>query len=349
MKLGQRISGRTNNFDFLRFLAATAVIFSHSFPLTSGSNADEPLYRFTHGQSTIGDLSVDVFFIISGFLITQSYDRRKNVISFARSRILRIFPGLIFVVLLSIFVLGPTVTSLPVNVYFHNHQTYSYLKELILPTVQVKLPGVFPNNPFPAAVNGSLWSLRYEFIFYIVVGFLGAVRLLRKPIPASLFILALAVSIIHGGLYADLFRNFSAGMILYIFRDKIPMNKYLAFACIPVLLLSCITGGFTLAFAIFGAYLLVFIAVTPTIKTYGFGKHGDFSYGLYIFAFPIQQTITWLFKGNLNPFLNFVIAFPITLIFAFLSWHLVEKNALKFKSKSTGKKSSQNPSQAIAG
>ena len=165
----QCIDARKNNLDIIRFLAATLVVFSHAYPLTTGNNATEPFAVCSNGQMTFGELAVSIFFIISGFLITQSYDRSKNPIYYFKARVLRIFPGLIFCVLLTVFFLGPIFTELNVKDYFKDPKTYDYLKTITLYWIQYDLPGVFQTNVWPGAVNGSLWTLWYEFFFYIVV------------------------------------------------------------------------------------------------------------------------------------------------------------------------------------
>ena len=110
--IDQCIDSRINNLDIIRFIAATLVVFSHSYPLTLGNNGSEPFAVFSNGQMTFGELAVSIFFVISGFLITQSYDRSKDLIYYMKARTLRIFPGLIFCVILTVFLLGPFFTRL---------------------------------------------------------------------------------------------------------------------------------------------------------------------------------------------------------------------------------------------
>jgi peptidoglycan/LPS O-acetylase OafA/YrhL len=184
------IKERKNNFDFIRFLAATLVIFSHSYPITTGNNGSEPFGILSNGQMTFGELAVSVFFVISGFLITQSFDRSKNIFYYLKARILRIFPALIMVVILSVFFLGPIFTDLSLKNYFSDPQTIDYFKTITLYWMQFDLPGVFQSNIYPGAVNSSLWTLWFEFFFYIVVAFLGVTKLLNKWIVLVGFILA---------------------------------------------------------------------------------------------------------------------------------------------------------------
>lgn len=337
---------RNNNFDFLRFLAATFVILSHSYPLTTGDNSSEILYRSTFGQMTLGGLGVDIFFIISGYLITQSYDRRSNFFGFVKARILRIIPALICVVFLSAFVLGPFLTDMPLREYFSNKQTFLYLCNIFLISTYFVLPGVLIKNIYPNGINGSLWTIPYEVKCYIIVAFLGITKLLKsKAIIILLFCGTTILSILSPSIlksfvpeifltFITLFKYFCVGMLFYCFRENVPKNKYLATGSAILLLISMYAKQLEIFFPFFGGYLILYFAFNQRIKLYNFGKYGDFSYGLYIYAFPVQQLIVYLFGGKMNHWLNFVISFPVTLVLAILSWNIIEKKALALKNKS---------------
>ena len=326
------MSGRSNNFDLIRFLAALLVVLTHSFALTLGHERTEPLMMLTNQQSTFGNLAVLIFFICSGFLITQSYDRSKDIVQYARGRILRIFPALIVIVLLSVFLLGPIVTTLPLKSYFTNYDTYNYLRVILLWDIPYYLPGVFESNPWGPVVNGSLWTLMYEFICYIVVGVLGIIGLLsRKTLLITLFVITNLLSLFYEGHFLELFNAFAAGALLYIFRDKIQISGRYAIFSIILIILGSFTNYFLEVFTLFGSYLVIYLTFTPKIKFHKFGKYGDFSYGIYIYGFPIQQLIVYYNIGPVNPISNFIISFPLILMMSILSWYLVEKKALRFK------------------
>ena len=144
--LDQCIGTRKNNLDVIRFLAATFVLFSHAYPITTGNNASEPFAIWSKGQMTFGELAVSIFFIISGFLITQSFDRSKDPIYYFKARVLRIFPALIFCVLLSILIVGPIFTEFTIKDYFKDPNTIEYLRTITLYFIQYDLPGVFQHN-----------------------------------------------------------------------------------------------------------------------------------------------------------------------------------------------------------
>ncbi|WP_338449549.1 acyltransferase [Niallia oryzisoli] len=330
--LDEFLAGKKNNLDIIRFLAASLVILSHAYPLTIGHNATEPFGLFTNSQSTFGSLAVSIFFIISGFLITQSFERSKDIVRFSKARIFRIIPGLVVVVSLSVFILGPIFTTLNLVEYFTNPQTYEYLRTIFMYHIQYDLPGVFESNTAPVSVNGSLWTLWYEFLFYGVVGFLGVIRLLHKQTVIVAFIASTVLFHFgHGGYYTDLFRYFSAGMLFYLFRGKILQNVWLALLSLVIVFISAKLGKFNYLFPIFGGYFIFYIGYASKITLHHFSKYGDFSYGIYIYAFPVQQMVVNLFHNDITPLQNFIISYPITLCFAIASWHLVEEKALKLR------------------
>ena len=168
-----------NNFDFLRFLASSLVLFSHSFSLLNNINS-EPLYYLSNGLVTLGRVSVIVFFIVSGFLISASWESRRNFMSFITARILRIFPGLAVMLGLTIFV-GLFISTTGIDSYFCSAASY-FIRNLLLYKGQQELVGVFQNNPFGASVNGSLWTLRLEFTCYLMIALIGVFGFFQRAV-----------------------------------------------------------------------------------------------------------------------------------------------------------------------
>lgn len=339
MLIENSLNSRKNNFDTLRFIAATAVIFSHAYPLTGDIEPQTPFY-----QSSYGGLGVGIFLTISGFLIAFSWDRSRNAYSFMWNRILRIFPALFIVLIFTTFILGPMVTTLPLKDYFLNSQTFEYLKMGTLYNVQYNLPGVFVDNPYPSAVNGSLWTLEYEFTFYIILMILGCLNLFDKK-WVSVLIFSILISLYSFNAYFELqfytlfgsyliiFGSFFfIGVLYYLYKDKIILSKKYALIALLILLISTFFGGLNhILFLIFGVYLLMYIALSPDVRLPNMSKYGDFSYGIYIYAFPCQQFLIWMFKGEMTPIVNSVLSFLLTLLLAMFSWHFVEKPSLKLK------------------
>src|SRR5688572_1487341 len=177
-----------NNFNLIRLVAAWLVIYGHSYPVTATSGPDvlQQLVQIKFA----GGIAVDVFFVISGFLIAASLERNR-LTHYLAARALRIFPAQIVCVLLCVFVLGPLLTT--VADYWSSPQTWKYLwKNITLGRTQYFLPGVFEALP-SKAVNGSLWSLPIEFRLYLLLGLLAVLRMFRPNRFNALYILAMAL------------------------------------------------------------------------------------------------------------------------------------------------------------
>jgi peptidoglycan/LPS O-acetylase OafA/YrhL len=347
-KLDHFISfGRDNNFNLIRFISALAVILSHSYPLSLGKAALEP-FEETIGIS-LGEIAVHVFFVTSGFLVTGSLIRNSNLLDFFISRILRIFPALIVSALFVIALCGIAETQLTLTEYFYNPQTYNYFitnSLLIVKSVVYFLPSVFIDNPYPEVVNGSLWSLPWELRMYIILG--GSFFIFKKRaniILLGIYTLSLAY-FCYNEFFLDLnniFFNhlfylsilFFSGSILYVYSHIIPINNFIFFGIILLLTLLAVffdLSFFKLFYYLLFPYLVIYLAYVPKGTVRVFNRLGDYSYGLYIYAFPIQQTVVSLFD-NITPIELFNYSFPITLFLSIFSWGLIEKPSLKLKKR----------------
>ncbi|OUD12530.1 acyltransferase family protein [Thioflexithrix psekupsensis] len=351
LTLAESLAARQNNFDLIRFVAATMVIFAHAYVLTHGNDEQELLHQITQHQMTFGTLGVAIFFVISGFLISQSYERSANIWIYIKARILRIFPALIVVLLLTVFLFGPVMTQLSFMEYFTSSKTYRYLTGIFLFPVHYHLPGVFENNPYPKAVNGSLWTISYEMLCYVMVAFLGVLGLMRWR--GLLLVILLGLFVFRLFWFEELFvlekkwnfwfrgigfsqlielvNYFLAGTVIYLYREKVILHHYLALLAMIILGVASVMGGLEAWFIIAGSYLIIYIAFTPYIRCHHFAHYGDFSYGLYIYAFPVQQTLVYLSGATWHPLLNAFVSLPVVLFFAVLSWHLIEHSALQLK------------------
>src|SRR6267154_2060369 len=329
--------GRNNNFDALRFWAALAVLWGHSFPL--GANQPDPLDALTHGQTSIGGIAVAIFFVISGYLITGSYRNSPRPLRFMKSRALRIFPGLIAVLLLTAFVVGPLITTLPLREYFLDPLTYKFAYHS-LPIFKGnfdELPGVFLTSNTPKSVNGSLWTLNYEFRCYLLVLLFGMVGLLNRVVMSIglTLLLALIVFMDHSNF---LFSNsviltayFFAGSILFLIG--ITPNRFLVAACLIAIIASLIVGArFPVVMTLAGSYIVICIGISNAIRIPYLSRFGDLSYGTYIYAFTVQQIVALTFASNSTWLINAAVSTPIVVGLAALSWRYVEKPALDLKS-----------------
>ncbi len=345
--LAERVGRRDNNFDFIRWFSASLVILSHEYAIHPGPGV-EPLAALTQGFATFGTIGVDIFFVISGFLVVRSLVERGRLGFFAASRALRLFPALAAVLALSAFVLGPLLTDLRFGDYFKSKQTYSYLvSNLTLVRMQWDLPGVFVRNPVAGAVNGSLWTLWPEVQMYLLVFLLG---LLALPWASSrrAFIVGLGMVIAivvgwtqHGDLgghrlepstLGRLAPYFALGAVLYLLRAYFPTTGAVPAVAILAAAATWRMPAFVPLFAVALAIVVVWMAHAPLGYLSRWGCLGDFSYGLYIYAFPIQQTLYAALPGW-GRYSHFALAYTIALACAVMSWWLVEKPALALKKR----------------
>jgi peptidoglycan/LPS O-acetylase OafA/YrhL len=338
---------RANNFDSLRTLFSVLVLYSHAYPLLRGSNATEPLSLLTHGQANFGEIGVWSFFIISGFLITQSWLRAPEAVGFLRRRISRIYPGFIALSVVSALVFVPLAT------HFSPAPPISMLDILnVLRLQQTYEAVVFSNNP-NQALNGSLWSIPYEFWCYIGVLALGLSGWLQKRhLLLALFVVALAWHLYvditgwnPGGkllgeifgyprFWATLLPFYLAGMLLQVYGGRALLRPWaLAVAALVLVTSFWVPHAPVVALPTCGSYLLLGLSFTPRLHFLNLGKYGDFSYGVYLYAFPVEQFVVMALGTELSPWALFAIAAPVTLGCAALSWFLVERHFTGKKKK----------------
>jgi peptidoglycan/LPS O-acetylase OafA/YrhL len=336
---GTAYDRRCNNFDFLRFVLATLVLVSHCFSL--GGRVPEPLAALSREHISGGRIAVDGFFVLSGFMVTQSWRSTPGLAAFAWKRFLRLIPALVVTVTFAAFVVGPFVTAGPARAYLDSGTPWQHFASVILHKY-VRTPGVFPYNPFPHYLNGSLWTLRYEMLCYATVGLLSFRREVWRPAIAVVFVGSWLGSFVPGDPLAArvvairLMACFAAGAFSYAFQDAVPYHAGLAAVAAVALAAAFVGGGYTAIFPIAGAYLLLCAGFAKRLGLMGFGRYGDFSYGLYLFAFPVQQAVIHVL-GRAFPFLaSLGLTFVITLALAMASWHLVEAPALALKQRGPG-------------
>ncbi|MFM2667058.1 acyltransferase [Vibrio mediterranei] len=347
VNIERHLDNKENNLNLVRMLAACLVLISHSYAIYFGEPNLEPL-RVLTGLS-IGDMSVNAFFVISGFLLHRSITYDFNFTKFAINRVLRIYPALTIAVTFSVFVIGILATELNVRDYLTSTSVYHYLfkNSSLFFGLESRLPEVFNKQPLSATVNGSLWSLPYEIKMYAVL-FLTT-YILSKAFQNELeeklnvvFSIALAVllvlmfanqfSNIYKGEFLRLSYFFVFGQCIYIFRRYVKVNLKITILCIVSLILAMKISqqNFILIYYILSPVLLMNVVFLnmPVIKNYN--KVGDYSYGMYLYAFPIQQYIVFSNK-NLSFFEMTITSFIFTLIMAVISWHIIEAKFLKFK------------------
>lgn len=343
--LSDLLPGRSNNLNLIRMVAASMVLVSHAHTIVTGDAANEPLVAQT-GEA-LGKYAVIVFFGISGLLITRSFDRNPDPLRYLAARVLRLWPGLAMTALFCMFVIGGMTSTLPATQYFAATGTYAYFVDVVtLVKANSTLPGVFAENPMAHAVNGSLWSLFCEFACYILVLMLGLLGLLRRKwvivAVGAAFLLAflffsdwteLGGAWYYLGRFSNTALAFIYGMIAYTYRESIPVSfKGVVAGWLAVLAISFIVPDTALiykaAVQLALVYSVFYLAYVPGGFLLKYNDLGDYSYGMYIFAFPVQQTLLHYFPAQ-GIWENVVFALMITLLLAVLSWHFVEQNALK--------------------
>jgi peptidoglycan/LPS O-acetylase OafA/YrhL len=345
------IESRQNAIGFLRLLLASLVIYYHCFPLSGlAPPAHSAMYELSR-------LAVPGFFFLSGMLITRSFLGSANWKHFLWNRVLRIFPGYwvcLFICAFGFALLACAHDFGTASALFRPgfEGPYSYLaKNALLVQKQSSIAGAFGHNPYPFAINGSLWTLINEFACYLIVCLLGVAGLLAKRREVVLGLVALLFAVyltpaatvephlpahlaeylyryqlLHQGLY------FGIGGLAWLYRDKVRLRVRWA-------LLSLIAWGFV--FETGGAFgrLIVPLAVSYMLlwlafrarPVFNFDLKRDLSYGIYIYAFPVQQTLALFGLYRLGVWPYFSLTLLAAMPFAWLSWTLVEKRAIALK------------------
>jgi peptidoglycan/LPS O-acetylase OafA/YrhL len=338
-----------NNFDALRLAMALLVVWSHSFALAlpEGETA-EPISKLTNGHYNAGNIAVMVFFAISGFLISESYLKSSNTVRFFIKRVRRIYPG---------YMAATTIGALTIIPLFSTVYVFSAAE--IVKTIGFNLllkgyspPSIVFAGNYSQTLNGSLWSIPYEFWCYVAVAVLGALHLLQRiPVVLSIFLFSIfskaildildkkpglgLIGALVGWpyLWLSILPCFFIGTASFLLKDRIPRNKYILFGLIACFFVACyIPSGAKLqkiateaVFPVVMAYSVFYFAFSNVLSLRHAAAMGDFSYGTYLFAFPIQQMILSS-TGYGIPFPAFVMcSLILSLASGAISWHLIEK------------------------
>jgi peptidoglycan/LPS O-acetylase OafA/YrhL len=266
------------------------------------------------------------------------------LLDYLRKRVLRIYPAFAVATAVAALVLVPLVSADPVASLKAFNPVQWAMNALRLKDY-VQTP-VFLKNPFPRAVNGALWSIPYEFWCYLGIALLGMTGMLRRRrLVAIAFALSIAISIAcillgltPGGRFPGrmfypprLLPYYLAGTVFYLFRERICYSGRVAWLCGVLLIPAAfLKWGVALVLPVAGTYLLFWVAFHPAIRLHHWAKCGDFSYGIYLYAFPIQQLLVHLL-GPMHPLSLFAMATPLSILAGAVSWHAVEKHGLRLK------------------
>lgn len=328
---------KQNNLNAVRLAAAVLVLYGHAHVFLG---LPDPLFL---SLISLGTLGVFIFFTISGYLIVESWYRDPNIVRYFTRRLLRIFPALAVCTILTVFVLGPMVTTKPIKEYFESPFLRIYLRNIVL-YINYYLPGVFEKNPYPNAVNGSLWTLPVEFSMYILVSFVGLLRGNRWVwLVLALTSILITIFWAHQAnemlvVYATDLRQificgsyFWVGAVFYAFDVK----RFFSITSVVVVLLIMLcmeanTSELRIALMVLLPFVVLGFGLSYSNCLNRVTRFGDYSYGIYIYAFPVQQTLVMLYP-NIGIQAYICVSFLLTLLLAIPSWHLIEKRALALK------------------
>lgn len=329
-----RGNNTTTGFDYLRLGLSIAVVCWHSIITSYGPDAAQKAWNSLPGTAAV--FILPMFFSLSGYLVSGSLSR-NSVPAFLTLRVVRIVPALFVEILLSAFLLGPILTKMPIGEYFSSRTFFEYLLNII-GYIHYQLPGVFLDNPRAGVVNASLWTIPFELECYIAITLIGITKLFRRPnilAFALIFFTVLALYFSKNSVDSNapgvlngriLVISFLFGVLIYSARDIIPCDGRLA-------LLSAVLAAFLFQFretaylaTIPAAYLTVWIGTTNP-RRLPIVFNGDYSYGIYLFAYPIQQTIAMIPELR-HWWINIPLALTFSGLYAAFSWHFIEKPVL---------------------
>lgn len=329
--------GRGDNFLLLRLVAASVVIYAHSYALSPLPSEGDHLSRILGIYS--GNVAVYVFFMISGFLVTGSWLRQRSLRGFLVSRVLRIVPAYAVCLLVCALAIGTVVSHRPAAEYLTDPLTWRFIYwNLSFPELmQFTLPGVFEQRTHQA-INGSLWTLPAEVPAYALLAIFGLLGLLNR-LPRLLLALIAAfwlvvfeahrVPMVAVPQSLPMLGYFALGAAAWTARRALPLDGRVVVALLLLTIASRGASVYPYAFAITLSYACLWFAYLPRTLLF-FNRYGDYSYGVYLWGYPMQQlTVTWLHDPT--PTLISLLAWPMALGCAVFSWHLIEKPAMSFR------------------
>lgn len=339
--------GATSGFDYLRVGLAVAVVAVHSWRVTAGPDAMESV---STPLAALINAILPLFFGLSGFLVAGSLERVRDLRVFLTFRALRIFPALTVEVFLSALVLGPLLTSAALGAYFGDPLFARYLANAA-GLVSFRLPGVFEDNPTPE-VNGALWTVPYELECYVLLAILAVLTIARRPALLVGFVLvwgaylcaSTALDVGREGFAVTvagaetarvhvselLVPSFLAGVALFVVRDRVPFAAPLI-AGAGAATVACLTSPYLYGFApLPAAYLAAGLGLQTPAKS-ALLRSGDYSYGIYLYAYPVQQAVWQIAPTGQSYLSNLVLSLAVVSLFAAFSWHVIEKPCLRLK------------------
>jgi peptidoglycan/LPS O-acetylase OafA/YrhL len=344
--LRDRFDPRRNNFDLIRLLAALVVAFAHTYSLNGRADPLTGLLAYDY----CGTMAVWVFLVISGFLVARSIEHQTTT-NFVIARFLRIYPAFALAIGIQSFVIIPAFYELPISDYIGNGLLLS-LDNLLLWPQNLAIPHVFSHLAAPV-VNGSLWTIPLEVSFYMILviasGTFMSVQALYPVVFFGLVAGTIALRYLGIGFFSDqpsVFDGvtvysfvvystyFWAGVCAWKYRDRINMSLGGFVIALLMLFAARHTAISQVAMIVLLPYIVLYLCVAGSIGTILHRWVGDLSYGVYLFAFPITNSVISLTGGKLHPHVVFIISMTIFTTISYASWHLLEKRMLALKPRS---------------
>lgn len=338
---------RSNAFDVIRLVLATMVVFAHSYFLVDGRIDREPLWVLSHGQLQSGQVAVYLFLCISGFLVTRSFLTSRGLRSYLLKRVARIVPGFLAATFFGLVIIAPLLATGTIQEFFAR-QNWPAIWVNALALRQTGVTGVLDPNPVKL-VHGTLWTVKYEFDCYLLTALIGSFGLFSlryavftfAAIAAVLLFLNFGVerlptnntgiaSLLISGppRWPELLPFYFTGAAIYVFRNYIPLSGSLFWAMSGIILISLFVGGAIIAMIFAGSYVVLYLAINMSAQISIFHRRVDLSYGLYLYAWPIQQLLVFVTKNSLSPLALFAATMPVGLCIAYVSWRFIEAPAL---------------------
>lgn len=334
-----RLGNRGPGFDTVRICAASAVVFHHSLAIKYDIVAVDWLNALSRGYTNLGFLSVSVFFVLSGFLVTPGLMRNGDVLEYLSRRFMRIMPLLLLVVATTALVIGPIVSDLPPAEYFTRRAPWLYFRNLVT-WLSLHLPGVTDYDG-GNTINGPMWTLHYEWLCYITLAVLQILTITRhRALFLALWcVTTLVAALVFYGIMPtgpfkllrlfELYGYFGAGSLIYLYRDKLPWSWPLMGLVFGALLLALWLGIGVIAAPLLVAYLVVGLGLV----SFPWGRllaKADLSYGIYL-THSVAFLVIMRFWPVESPMVLFVLGWSMACITALLTWNYIERPALRHK------------------
>ena len=340
---------RPTGFDYLRLTLAVSIIVWHSVLVSYGPSAE--IYFWTGPPRPLICFLLPAFFALSGFLVAGSLERNR-IPEFLTLRIMRIFPALTVEVLISALILGPLLTTVQWREYFSSSVLFRYFLN-VTGDIHYYLPGMFANNPTADMVNVQLWTIPLELYCYAAITVFAVLGITKRS--PWLFVLTFAMALLvtalpqfgwtdlppFGPLKLSLIFSFLFGVSLYILRRRISFSRPLFFIAVSAYWAFSMNQNFVYLSPLPLAYMTVFLGLQNPPRTL-FVRGADYSYGVYLYGFPLQQAICYLFPSYRIWYVNALSGVALALVAAYLSWTFVESKVLDHKKRVVSFVSSQS-------